>query len=427
MSFNRDFRSPFDARIDGVGYSDLHIRTASNPVPMPPGPDILARRLSGVPEAELKRVLEALSRMRMAGATRPLGDHYAKPIACLIIELTAKAMLNRYGGRVYASVVDFDHDPVDHYSLRNVFLIWRSLDDKDKSGHSLDDLVRQNLSVWTDLSDIIRISLEKSATPPPKPSRDDEILVRLQQIEGALQQQQSATFIRLQQVEGMLQQQQSATLALTTMCGWLLRSIPPTVWESGGAETVRLIGELADAVAPWADENPAAAEASLRAARAVGAPQSQAGPAPAVARPSDAVKAQVETHSGKPGVAAEPLDDDKVQADALKTQFEAFVRLEKAMREVIERSGWNGSSLSVTGYRRGERVFFIDRHSYDLQPQPGVSAYDLLRKSIRSKLRGLYLEGMVVDKIRFDGQDCQCLGIFVDVLGPFPMSTADIL
>jgi hypothetical protein len=106
------------------------------------------------------------------------------------------------------------------------------------------------------------------------------------------------------------------------------------------------------------------------------------------------------------------------------------ITLEKAMREVIERSKWDrssSSSFSVTGYRRGGQVFFIDRHNYDLQPQPGVSAYDLLRKNIRSKLRGLYLEGTVVDKIQFDGRDSQCFGIFVDVLGPFPMSTADIL
>jgi hypothetical protein len=136
------------------------------------------------------------------------------------------------------------------------------------------------------------------------------------------------------------------------------------------------------------------------------------------------VKAQVETHSGKPKVAAEPLDDDKVQADALKTQSEAFVSLERAIGEVIERSG--GKGFSVIGYHLQRRVFLFLIEGYGLQRQPGVTAYDLLRRSIRSKLGDLYLEGTVVDKIRFDGRDNQGFGVFVDALGPFLISTADI-
>ena len=418
MTYPRRDRLIFDTPHDARHYDhDPYSSRATIPVPMPPGADILARRLSDVSEAELKEVL----RFTESGGHK---NYYAKPVARLIVELVAKAVLNTHGGRVYASAVDFEQDPVGQYALFNVLFAWYVPDSKIKGGLELGALTQKHPCIWADLIDIVRIALEKSATPPPKPSRDDEILDRLQQLEGVFQQQQSATLNRLQQVEGMLQQQQSATLALTTMCGWLLRSIPPTVWESGGAETVRLIGELADAVAPWADENPAAAEVSLRAARAVGAPQAQTGPAPAAAKPCDAVKTQVETHSGKPKVAAEPLDDDKVQADTLKTQSEAFVSLERAIGEVIERSG--GKGFSVIGYHLQRRVFLFPIEGYGLQRQPGVTAYDLLRRSIRSKLGDLYLEGTVVDKIRFDGRDNQGFGVFVDALGPFLISTADI-
>lgn len=389
MTYPRRDRLIFDTPHDARHYDhDPYSSRVTIPVPMPPGADILARRLSDVSEAELKEVL----RFTEGGGHK---NYYAKPVARLIVELAAKAVLNAHGGRVHASAVDFEQDPVGQYALFNVLFAWYVPESKIKGVSELGSLTRNHPCIWTDLIDIVRIALEKSATPPPKPSRDDEILDRLQQLEG------------------MLQQQQSATLALTTMCGWLLRSIPPSVWESGGAETVRLVGELADAVSPWPDESPAAAEASLRAARSAGTLIE--GPGPCM-KPSDTVEGLAFTHpqqapelSQHLPVLAKAADGDSGgdKGPQLTSRWVDLVEgkdFTKALEEAIREGREAAVRIKLILWTEEQDSFAMTKVS-ELRFDPKTSQVASIKRMVIQTLEDK--SGRLARKIRIDFQDVE--------------------
>ena len=242
-----------------------------SPAPMMPGIDVLARRLSQVKKEELQRLLGAASRGSLNN------EHMPGLIATMLVGLLAKG-LQRQAEEVYVSQHQFDADFNTSRNVSGVTFSYRVGGAWTES--ELSTVLYHNPHALTELQDVLLLALEKYHPEPVLPPKvevpkDDEVLDRLARIEDSLR------------------QQQSTTLTLATISGWLLRAAPPSVWESGGAETVRLVGGLADAVSPWPDESPAAAEASLRAARTAGALIE--GPGPCV-EPSDAVKGWALNH-----------------------------------------------------------------------------------------------------------------------------------
>lgn len=239
-----------------------------------PAPDInvLARRLSQVEKKELQRSLHSVSKILAYSL-----DHVPVPVATTLVCLAAKPLQQRYE-EVYVSHLAFDEGSTSLRVVSEAMFSYRASNDWETA--VLPAVLRSHPYVLDDLKDVILLALEKYHPEP----------VLAPMVEASAPKE---VIDRLARIEDSLRQQQSTTLTLATISGWLLRATPPSVWESGGADTVQLVGGLADAVSPWPDESPAAAEASLRAARAAGALIE--GPGPRL-EPSDAVRGWALNH-----------------------------------------------------------------------------------------------------------------------------------
>ena len=233
-----------------------------------PAPDInvLARRLSQVEKEELQRALHCVSKILTYSF-----DYVPVPVATTLVCLAAKPLQQQYE-EVYVSHPAFGEGSTSFCVVSEANFSYRASNDWGTA--VLPVVLRLHPYVLDDLKDVILLALEKYHPEP----------VLAPMVEASAPKE---VIDRLARIEDSLRQQQSTTLTLATISGWLLRATPPSVWESGGADTVQLVGGLADAVSPWPDESPAAAEASLRAARAAGALIE--GPGPRL-EPSDAVR-----------------------------------------------------------------------------------------------------------------------------------------